>query len=97
MSRKENYSPNKYPDIDIIHMFECLVDNICVEFYNRIYQHTVGIPMGTNCDSLTEDLFLYSYGADFAQHLQTSKFKKQKTLFYLNVRYILIYNVMALQ
>ena len=32
--------------------------------------------MGTNFAPLVEDLFLYSYEADFVQHLQKSKFKK---------------------
>ena len=44
--------------------------------------------MGTNCAPLVADLFLYSYEADFVQHLQKSKFKKQKTSFNLTLRYI---------
>ena len=34
------------------------------------------------------DLFLYSYEADFVQHLQKSKFKKEQTSFNLTFRYI---------
>ena len=34
-------------------------------FGGRVYQQTVGIPMGTNCAPLLADLFLYSYEAYF--------------------------------
>ena len=44
--------------------------------------------MGTNCAPLVAYLFLYSYEAEFLQHLQRSKFKKQKTSFNLTLRYI---------
>ena len=39
------------------------------------------MPMGTYCAPLVEDLFLYSYEAEFVQYLQKSKFKKQQTSF----------------
>ena len=39
-------------------------------------------------------LFLYSYEVDFVQHLQKSKFKKQKTSCGLTFRYI--YDVLSL-
>ena len=58
------------------------------EFGGHVYQQTVGIPMGTNCAPSVADLFLYSYEAYFVQHLQKSKFKKQKTSFNLTFRYI---------
>ena len=48
-------------------MMEYLIDNIFVEFGGRIFQKTIGIPMGTNCAPLLVDLFLYSYGAEFVQ------------------------------
>ena len=35
------------------------------------------IPIGTNCAPLLADLLLFSYEADFVQHLQKSKFNKQ--------------------
>jgi hypothetical protein len=44
-----------------------LIDNIFVMFGGRVFQQTVGIPMGTNCDPLLANLFLYSYEADFIQ------------------------------
>ena len=46
---------------------EILIDNIFVMFGGRVFQQTVGIPMGTNCAPLLTDLFLYLYEADFIQ------------------------------
>ena len=46
-------------------MLEFLIDNIFVFFDGRVFQQTVGIPMGTNCAPLLVDLFLNSYEADF--------------------------------
>ena len=40
-----------------------------VMFGGRVFQHTVGIPIGTNCAPLLADLSLYSYEADFIQGL----------------------------
>ena len=55
-------------------MLEYLIDNILVEFGGRIFQQTIGIPMGTNCAPLLTDLFLYSYEAVFVQSfLQAGK------------------------
>ena len=46
-----------------------LIDNIFVMFGGRVFQQTVGIPMGTNRAPLLADLFRYSYEADFTQGL----------------------------
>ena len=56
-------------------IFEFLINNIFVMFGGRVFQQTVGIPMGTNCSS-SPDLFLYSYEADFIHGLLTKKEKK---------------------
>ena len=40
-------------------MLEFLVDNIFVVFAGKVFQQVVGIPMGTNCDPLLADIFLY--------------------------------------
>ncbi len=37
-----------------------LIDNIFIEFGGRIYQQTIGLPMGRNCVPLLAKLFLYS-------------------------------------
>jgi hypothetical protein len=42
-------------------------------FGGRVFQKTVGIPMGNNCAPLLADLFLYSYEADFIQGLLKKK------------------------
>jgi hypothetical protein len=41
----------------------------------RVFQQSVGIPMGTNCAPLLADLFLYSYEAEFIQKLLNEKKK----------------------
>ena len=46
--RDHSDAPQKYSDADVIKMLEYLIDNIFVEFGGRIYQQTIGIPMGTN-------------------------------------------------
>ena len=40
-------------------MLEYLIDNIFVEFGGRIYQQTIGVPMGTNYAPLLADLFCF--------------------------------------
>jgi hypothetical protein len=39
----------KFSETNIINMLELLIDNIFVIFGGRVFQQTVGIPMGTNC------------------------------------------------
>jgi hypothetical protein len=45
-------------------------------FGGRVFQQTVGIPMGTNCAPLLADLFLYSYEADSIHGLLKKNEKK---------------------
>ena len=61
-------STKKFSETDIFNMLEFLIDNIFVMFGGRVFQQTVGIPMGTNCVPLLVDLFLYSYEADFKKN-----------------------------
>ena len=56
-------------------MLKYLIDNIFVEFGERIFQQTIGIPMGTYCALLLADLFLYSYEAEFVQKKSKRKVK----------------------
>ena len=44
-----------------------------MQFDGMVYQQIVGISMGTNCDPLIADLFLYCYERDFMSALQKSK------------------------
>ena len=41
-----------------------------------VFNKTVGIPMGTNCVPFLDDLFLYSYEADFTKGLLKTSEKK---------------------
>jgi hypothetical protein len=55
-------------------MLKYLIDNIFVIIGGRVFQQTVGIPMGTNCAPLLTDLFLYSYETGFIQGLLNKVF-----------------------
>jgi len=54
-----------YTKDDIVNMINFLVDNILIEFGGRIFQQTVGIPLGTNCVPPLADLFLHWYEAEY--------------------------------
>jgi hypothetical protein len=69
-------------------MLEFLIDNIFVIFGGRVFQQTVGIPMGTNCAPLLADLFLYSYETDFIQEPLKKNEKKLDRSFNFTFRYI---------
>ena len=69
-------------------MHEFLIDNIFVFFSGRVFQQTVGVPMGTNCVPLFADLFLFSYEADFIQVLLKKNEKKLARSFNFTFRYI---------
>ena len=60
MKKKTHFdSSKKFSETEIINMLEFLIDNISVIFGERVFQHTVGKPMGTNCSPLVADLFRY--------------------------------------
>ena len=81
--KKHSDSENKYSEDD-----KFLVDNIFVVFAGKVFQQTVGIPMGTNCAPLLADIFLYSYEADFIQSLLSTGKKHLASRFNLTYRYI---------
>ena len=84
--RDHSDAPQKYSDADVIKMLEYLIDNIFVEFSGRMFQQTIGIPMGTNCAPLLADLFLYSYEAEFVQSLLQAGKKPCTTIqFHLHI------------
>ena len=66
---EHSHSKNMYTEDDINKMIGLLVDNIFVGFVGKVFQQTVGIPMGTNCAPLLADIPLYSYEDDFIQTL----------------------------
>ena len=49
-----------------------LIDNIFVEFDDKVYRQVIGIPMGTNCAPLVADLFLYCHEKHFMDKLVNS-------------------------
>ena len=44
-------------------------DNIYIRFGTKLYRQIVGIPMGSNCDPLVADLFLFCYERGFMKDL----------------------------
>ena len=81
-------STKKFSETDIFNMLEFLIDNIFAMFGGRVFQQTVGMPMGTNCIPLLADLFLYSCEADFIQGLLKKNEKKLARSFNFTLRYI---------
>ena len=69
-------------------MLEYLIDTIFVEFDGRIFQQTIGIPMGTNCTLLLAGLFLYSCEAEFVKSLLLAGKKHLAQQFNFTYRYI---------
>jgi hypothetical protein len=61
---------------------------IFVIFGGRVFQQTVGIPIGANCALSIADLFLYSYETDFIQGLLKKNEKKLAGSFNFTFRYI---------
>ena len=86
--RDHSDASQKYSEADVIKMLEYLIDNIFVEFGGRIFQQTIGIPMGTNCVPLFADLFLYSHEAEFVQSLLKAGKKHLAQQFDFTYRYI---------
>jgi len=69
-------------------MINFLIDNIFIKFGGRIFQQTVDIPMGTNCEPLLADLFVHSYQAEFVQELLRKGETKLAQSFNFTFRYI---------
>ena len=86
--KEHSDSKSKYSEDDIIKMLEFRVDNIFVVFAGKVFQQTVGIPMGTNCAPLLADIFLYSHETDFIQSLLSTGKKHLASRFNLTYRYI---------
>jgi hypothetical protein len=69
-------------------MLEFTIDNIFVLFSGRVFQLTVGIPMGTSCAPFLADVFRYSYEAGFIQGLLKKNEKKPARSSNFTFRYI---------
>ena len=46
-----------------------ILDSIFIRFGSKVYRQIIGIPMGTNCDPLVADLFLFCYERVFMLYL----------------------------
>ena len=65
-----------------------MIDYIFVIFGGRVFQHTVGISMGTNCARFLASVFLYLYEADSIQGLPKKDEKELARSFNFTFRYI---------
>ena len=52
---------------------DLLLDNVIIRFGTKLYRQVVGIPMGTNCAPLVDDLFLFCHERDFMVSLSDDK------------------------
>ena len=78
--KKHSDSTKRFSETDII--------NIFVFFGGRVFQQTVGIPMGASCAPLLADLFLYLYEGDFMQGSLKKNERKLGGSFNFTVRYL---------
>lgn len=68
-----------YTENEVIYsMLKLLINNIFVEFGGNLSRQIISIPMGTNFASLLDDIFLYSYEAEFIQKRIKDNNKKKK-------------------
>jgi len=58
VKKNRSDSTKKFSETDIINMIEFLINNIFPMFSGRVFQQTVGTPMGTNCARQLVSLFL---------------------------------------
>ena len=79
---------NMHTADNICKMIEFLIDNIFVEFGGCLFRQVIGIPMGTNCDPLLADLFLYLYENEFLDNMVRSGHRTLAKSFNLWYRYI---------
>jgi hypothetical protein len=87
-SNKIQKGKTYYSEEQVISMLEFLIDNIFVSFGGILFQHVVGIPMGTNCAPLLADLVLYSYESEFLLKLVKDKKFHEARAFNFIYRYI---------
>ena len=63
-------------------------------FAGKVFQKTVGIPMGTNCATLLTDIFLYSYEEEFIPSLLSTE--KKHIASWCNMTYWYIDSVLTI-
>ena len=86
--KSHSRSNNEYKQDDIIQRLDFLIDNIFVLLDWRVFQQTIGIPMGANCAPLITDLFLRVYEVDFLQWLLKNRNRKLAQTFNFSFRYL---------
>ena len=87
--KSHSNSNNKYKKDEIIQMLDFFsIYNIFVMIGRRVFQQTIGIPMGMNCAPLLVDFFLYVFDADFFQGLLKNKHRKLSQTFDSSFRYV---------
>ena len=79
---------NMYTADNICKMTEFLVENIFVQFGERLFCQVIGISMGNNCAPLLADLFFYSYENEFLDNMIKSGHRRLARSFNLCYRYI---------
>ena len=79
---------NMYTAYNICKMIESLINNIFVRFGGRLFRQMIGIPVGTNCAPLLDDIFLYSYENEFLDNMIRGGHRRLSRLFNLCYRYI---------
>ena len=76
-----------YTADNICKMTEILIDNIFVQFGERLFCPVIRIPVGTNCAPLLADLFLYSYEKEFLDNMIRSGHRRLARSFNLCYRF----------
>ena len=71
-----------------LHILECFIYHIFVEFRCVVFQQTVGKRIGIYCDHSLADLFLHHYEADFLKNRISSGRKYVAKTFNFTYRYI---------
>ena len=77
-----------YTADNICKMIEFLIDNIFVQFGERLFCQMIGISVRTSCAPLLADLFLYSDENEFLDNMIKSGHRKLARSFNLCYRYI---------
>ena len=86
-TNEETFAAKKYDGTLICQMIDFLTDNTYIKIGNHLFRQCIGIPMGTNCAPLLDNLFLYSYDVEFLRSMKKSN-KKLVKAFNLTSRFI---------
>ena len=65
--------PNSTLNLTLCDALTFLLDNIFIQFGNKLHRQVIGIPMGTYCAPLVAELFLLCYERNFMMSLSDDK------------------------